>query len=117
MGESAAALVRQRRAMGSGMPGVCRMLRGRAAVVVALGLACRALTPAAGRADVSPLSPDVVVSDGYETGALGASTALGTGTASVTAAAAHAGAFGLRLANGVGQYELAARTLPEALPD
>ena len=96
---------------------MARILRTLWAVAAALCVAGLALVPAAARADVSPLYPDVVSADGFESGSLGASTALGTGTATVSAAAAHAGAFGLRLANGVGQYTLAARTLPEALTD
>jgi hypothetical protein len=83
-----------------------------------LCLAGLALAPAAARADVSSVYPDVVFGDGFESGSTGAwSPALGTGTATVSAAAAHAGSFGLRLANGVGQYTLVPKTLPSAVTD
>ena len=97
---------------------MARILRTRAAVAAALCLAGLALAAAAARADVSSVYPDVVFGDGFESGSANAwSPALGTGSATVSAAAAHAGSFGLRLANGVGQYTLVAKTLPSAVTD
>ena len=97
---------------------LARILRTRSAVMATLCVAGLALAPAAARADVSPVYPDVVFGDGFESGSTSAwSAALGTGTATVSAAAAHAGSFGLRLANGVGQYTLVPKTLPSAVTD
>ena len=95
-----------------------RILRTRVAVMATLCVAGLALAPAAARADVSSVYPDVVFADGFESGSTSAwSAALGTGTATVSAAAARAGSFGLRLANGVGQYTLVPKTLPSAVTD
>lgn len=57
-------------------------------------------------------------SDGFESGSLSAwDGATGTGTASVTAAAAHTGSYGARLANASGQYTLLTKTLQTPLVD
>src|SRR5690349_6349330 len=110
--------MRDRRCMESARSGVTRILRTRVAVMATLCVAGLALAPAAARADVSSGYPDVVFADGFESGSTSAwSAALGTGTATVSAAAAHADSFGLRLANGVGQYTLVPKTLPSAVTD
>src|SRR4051794_6993045 len=60
----------------------------------------------------------VVYSDGFESGSLSAwDGLLGNGGATVEAASAHTGSYGLRLANGAGQFQALAKGLPAALPD
>src|SRR4051812_11387818 len=50
----------------------------------------------------------VAFSDGFESGNLASwNGLLGNGTAAVEAAAAHAGAYGLRLSNAAGQFQVA----------
>jgi N,N-dimethylformamidase beta subunit-like protein/fibronectin type III domain protein len=74
----------------------------------------------AASAAVTPVSRfnDAVFADGFETGATNAwNLAVGTGTISVTGAAAHAGSYGLRLHNDPGQYGVVVKTLGSAQAD
>jgi hypothetical protein len=60
----------------------------------------------------------VVFSDGFESGTLAAWNALlGNGSATVVAGAAHAGAYGLELANGAQQFQVLAKRLTSPLVD
>ena len=61
---------------------------------------------------------NVVFSDGFESGSLSAWNGTpGSGSASVTAAAARTGGFGLRLTNATGQFQFAVKALPSPLVD
>ena len=61
---------------------------------------------------------NVVFSDGFETGTLsGWDGAQGTGSASVVAAGARTGGYGLRLTTAASQYVLAIKALPSPLVD
>src|SRR5207302_1632584 len=60
---------------------------------------------------------NVVSADGFESGALAWNGTPGNGTVSVLAGAAHAGSYGLRMANASGQYSYAVKALPSALAD
>ncbi len=76
----------------------------------------RAVTPVA--MGVSPSYPNVVFSDGFESGSLAQWAGNGgTGSATVVAAAAHAGSYGLRMSNTSGQYDVVPTTLSTPLVD
>ena len=70
-------------------------------------------------ATTSSSYPNVVFSDGFESGSLSAwdGTGGGNGTVSVTAAAAHSGSYGAQIANASGQFNLIVKSLPNPLPD
>ena len=69
------------------------------------------LTPRAGYTNV-------VFADGFESGSLSAwNGTSGTGSTSVSAAAARAGAFGFRMTNGAGQYSFTSKALASPLVD
>ena len=61
----------------------------------------------------------VVFSDGFESGnvTMWPGGNFGPGSASVTGTAAHTGNFGLRLSNGVGQYDVLVKTFSSVLID
>ena len=73
------------------------------------------ITPAA----ASTKYTDVVFADGFESGSTDAWSpgVGGTGSVSVTAAAAHIGSYGLQMSNTNGQYGVLSETLSQALPD
>ena len=77
--------------------------------------ASASVTPAAGQTSYS----NVVFSDGFESGSLSAwdGTGGGNGAVSVTAAGAHTGSFGARIANASGQSNLVVKTLAKPLTD
>ncbi|MGZ4169790.1 MAG: N,N-dimethylformamidase beta subunit family domain-containing protein [Solirubrobacteraceae bacterium] len=71
-------------------------------------------------AAVSSSYPTTVFADGFESGSLSAWTSnptAGPTTTSVTANAAHSGAFGARLANGAGAFNILAENLAAPAPD
>ena len=70
-------------------------------------------------ATTSSSYPNVVFSDGFESGSLSAwdGTGGGNGTVSVTAAASHSGAYGAQIANASGQFNLIVKSLANPLPD
>ena len=76
--------------------------------------ASSAVTPTAGSSGYST----VVFADGFESGTLSAWNGnTGTGSATVTAAAAHTGSFGLRLTNTSGQFDVVGKLLASPLID
>lgn len=65
-----------------------------------------------------PAYSNVVFSDGFESGTIAAwSGLLGNGSATVIAGAAHAGTYGLELANGAQQFQVLAKGLTSPLVD
>ena len=67
---------------------------------------------------LGPGYTNVVFADGFESGSLSAwNGTLGNGSATVEAAAARTGAYGLRLANASGQFQVAVKALPAPLVD
>src|SRR2546422_1019382 len=82
------------------------------ALVAALVILCAYAAPS--RAAVSTSFPNTVFSDDFESGLLGAwngAGAQGNGSATVTAAAAHAGTAGLNMTNAAGQYAILVKSL------
>ena len=97
------------------LPGLAVVILVFATVLAEIGAMVGA-APAA--AAVSASYPNVVFSDGFDSNSLSKWTGFsGTGRASVTAAAAHDGAAGLRLTNGSGQYSLEVKQLSAPLTD
>jgi titin len=82
-------------------------------------LACLLVFAAAqSAASTSPSYPNVVFSDGFESGSLSAWNGYaGTGSGTVVAAAAHGGSSGLRLSNTSGQFGLVTKLLSAPLTD
>lgn len=69
-------------------------------------------------ASVSTSFPDLAFNDDFESGALASWTGVqGTGTALVSAAAAHDGSHGVRLANALGQWTVMSTMLPADAKD
>lgn len=89
-----------------------------AVAVCAALLTTLAMTAAAEAVAPPSTYTTTVFSDGFESGSFSAwDGPSGTGSASVTHAAAHTGAYGAQLTNSSGQYGLITKTLSTALVD
>jgi hypothetical protein len=71
----------------------------------------------AAAAGTSTSFPNVVFSDGFESGTLGTWANLGIGSTTVVSAAAHAGSDGLRMTNASGQYGIVMQSLSSPVSD
>jgi titin len=90
---------------------------GRRIASFAILLACLLVFAAVSAASTSASYPNVVFSDGFESGLSAWDGYAGTGSGTVVAAAAHSGSAGLRLSNGSGQYGLVTKVLANPLAD
>jgi Fibronectin type III domain len=96
----------------------CRQLTPRTVWLVPVIALALLLAPNTGQAATSSSYPNVVFSDGFESGSLGAwDGAFGTGLVGVLGSAAHSGANGLRITNSPGQYALVLKKLDSPLAD
>jgi Bacterial Ig-like domain (group 3)/Fibronectin type III domain len=98
-----------------------RALPGRTALALLAVLLCSLFVGVpSSSATTSSDYTNVVFSDGFESGSLSAwdgGVATGTGSVTVTGAAAHSGSDGVQMANASGQFDVLVKTLPAALPD